>query len=122
MHCKCHGGRVMKDTGKFPCSVCRSGLSRNSILSAALTNSLHPSIPPSLHPSIPSQWSLHLGKYKSCLHSVMLYASKTWPMVTEVWRGLLQNDNIMIHWICWKLLSDSIPTKHYILGYIWTCL
>ena len=48
--------------------------------------------------------------YNSCVRSVMLYASETWPMTTEVLSRLRRNDNAMIRWICSKKLSDRIPT------------
>ena len=47
--------------------------------------------------------------YSSCVRSVMLYASETWPMSSAALSRLRRNDRVMIRWIIGVKPSDDTP-------------
>lgn len=49
--------------------------------------------------------------YRSCVRSILLYASETWALKVEDLHRLERNENSMIRWICSVKLSDRNPTK-----------
>ena len=49
--------------------------------------------------------------YNSCVRSILLYASETWPLKIEDTYCLERNENTIIRWICSVKLSDKKPTK-----------
>ena len=51
----------------------------------------------------------HDRKYNSCVHSLMLYASKTLLMTRKVLTRLHYNDNVR-GWTCSKQMSNRILT------------
>ena len=49
--------------------------------------------------------------FESCVRSVMLHASQTWPVTVEGVSRLIRNDNTMIRWICSTKLADRVPSE-----------
>ena len=49
---------------------------------------------------------LKSSAYNACVHSVLLYASETWPTKVEDINRLSRNEKAMIRWTCSARLSD----------------
>ena len=47
--------------------------------------------------------------YRICVHSVMVYASETWPVRVEEEQRMERNENIMLRWMCGVTLMDKVP-------------
>ena len=56
--------------------------------------------------------------FQSCVRSVLLYASETWPVKVEDVDRIIRNDNIMVRWICSVKLSErkSMDNLRNMLG------
>ena len=48
--------------------------------------------------------------YQSCVHSVMLYGSETWPVKEDDVKRLERNENRMIRWICGVSLHHKVSS------------
>jgi len=48
--------------------------------------------------------------YRTCVQSVMVYASETWPVRVEEERRMERNENVMLRWMCGVTLKDQVPT------------
>ena len=50
------------------------------------------------------------GVYRSCVQSVMLYASETWAVRVEEEQRMERNENVMLRWMCGVTLRDKVLT------------
>ena len=48
--------------------------------------------------------------YRTCVQSVMVYASETWAVKAEEEQRMERNENVMLRWMCGVTLKDKIPT------------
>ena len=48
--------------------------------------------------------------YRTCVQSVVLYASETWAVRTEEEQRMERNENVMLKWMCGVSLKDKVPT------------
>ena len=48
--------------------------------------------------------------YRSCVQSVMVYASETWAVRVEEEQRMDRNENVMFRWMCGVTLKDKFPT------------
>ena len=48
--------------------------------------------------------------YRSCVQSVMVYASETWAVRVEEEQRMVRNENVMLRWTCGVTLKDKVPT------------
>ena len=48
--------------------------------------------------------------YKSCVQSVMVYASETWAVRVEQEQRMERNENVMLRLMCGVTLRDKVPT------------
>ena len=46
--------------------------------------------------------------YRSCVQSVMVYASETWAVRVEEEQRMERNENIMLRWMCGVTLRDKV--------------
>jgi hypothetical protein len=49
--------------------------------------------------------------YKSCVQSVMLYGSETWPMKVDDTQRLVRAERMMVRWMCGVTLRDRVPSE-----------
>ncbi|KAI8498339.1 hypothetical protein Bbelb_242830 [Branchiostoma belcheri] len=49
--------------------------------------------------------------FNSCVRSVLLYASETWPVTAEDMKRLARSDRAMVRWICSRRLADCQSTE-----------
>ena len=47
---------------------------------------------------------------RSCVQSVMVYASETWAVRVEEEQRMERNENVMLRWMCGVTLRDKVPT------------
>ena len=130
----------LKDSGKFPCGVCRKGVRSNSILCVGCSNRIHKkyskiwTLVPDLNfrcnrskglvrPIISNAnkefqfsngadfcFSLTIYIY-TYIRPLLLYASEIWaPTVSNIAK-LQRNDRCMTWWICNIKLSDNISSS-----------
>ena len=48
--------------------------------------------------------------YRTCVQSVMVYASETWAVRVEEEQRMQRNENVMLRWMCGVTLKDKVPT------------
>ena len=48
--------------------------------------------------------------YKTCVQSVMVYASETWALRVEEEQRVERNENVMLRWMCGVTLRDKVHT------------
>ena len=48
--------------------------------------------------------------YRSCVQSVMMYASEIWAVRVEEEQRMERNENVMLRWMCGVTLRDKVPT------------
>ena len=48
--------------------------------------------------------------YRSCVQSVMVFASETWAVRVEEEPRMKRKGNIMLRWMCGVTLRDKVPT------------
>ena len=48
--------------------------------------------------------------YRSCVQSVMVYASETWAVMVEEEQRMERNENVMLRWMCGVTLRNKVPT------------
>ena len=48
--------------------------------------------------------------YRTCVQSVMVYASETWAIRVEEEQRMERNENVMLRWMCGVTLKDKVPT------------
>ena len=48
--------------------------------------------------------------YRSCVQSVMVYASETWAIRVEEEQRMERNENVMLRWMCGVTWRDKVPT------------
>jgi hypothetical protein len=48
--------------------------------------------------------------YRSCVQSVMVYASETWAVRVEEEQRMERNENVMLRWMCGVTLRDKVST------------
>ena len=48
--------------------------------------------------------------YRTCVQSVMVYASETWAVRVEEEQRMDRNENVMFRWMCGVTLRDKVPT------------
>ena len=48
--------------------------------------------------------------YRTCVQSVMVYASETWAVRVEEEPTMERKENAMLRWICEVTLRDKVPT------------
>ena len=53
--------------------------------------------------------------YRSCVQSVMVYASETWAVRVEEEQRMERNENVMLRWMCGVTLRDKVPTVELML-------
>ena len=49
--------------------------------------------------------------YRTCVQSVMVYASETWVVRVEEEQRMERNENVMLRWMCGVTLRDKVPTE-----------
>ena len=49
--------------------------------------------------------------YRSCVQSVMLYGSETWPMKVEDTHRLVRAERMMVRWMCGVTLKDRVSSR-----------
>ena len=47
--------------------------------------------------------------YRSCVQSVMVYASETWAVRVEEEQRMERNENVMLRWMCGVTLRAKVP-------------
>ena len=48
--------------------------------------------------------------YRSCVQSVMVYASETWAVRVKEEQRMKRIENVMLRWMCGVTLRDKVPT------------
>ena len=48
--------------------------------------------------------------YKTCVQSVMVYASETWAVRVEEEQRMERNENVVIRWMCGVTFRDKVTT------------
>ena len=48
--------------------------------------------------------------YRTCVQSVVVYASETWAIRVEEEQRMERNENVMLRWMCGVTLRDKVPT------------
>ena len=113
--------QTLKDSGKFPCAVCRKGTGDNSIY----CNSQHwvhkkcsgikgtlvedPTFKCSSCTGVARPIDVRRGElYISCVRRTMLHGSECWAVTRETTLRMQRNDRAMMRWICNVRLKDQV--------------
>ena len=100
------GGKIIVNSGKWPCGVCGKGVQANSIQCTVCKKWIHKQCSGVRSDIQSSPLEMKGRVYASCGRSSMTYGSETRPLLVDVGLKFERAEMQMIKWMCGISLKD----------------